>query len=257
MKISRYEITTNKLKKEIKIALVSDLHDRCGDEVIAALRSEKPDYIMIPGDLTSRLDAREGEIPDGNGGRVVTHKNAFKFLAEASMLAPVFYSFGNHELCGHFTKKNFGRKMLPELLDKIEQSGAVLLDDKCVSDGVITVGGLTSGHTNPDLAPKIKWLDDFAKCGGFKVLLSHHPEYYPKYGLEKYGFDLILSGHAHGGQIRLFGRGVFAPSQGLFPKYTEGKHGSMIISRGLANTVWFSPRLFNPTETVIITVKPE
>ena len=256
MKISHYEITTKKLKKGIKIALVADLHDNDGGKVLDALNAEKPDYIMVSGDLTSRLDSREGEIPENNGGRVVTHKNAFDFLRAATKIAPVYYSLGNHELCGHFTRENFGRKILPELLDEIKKTGAVLLDDKYVSDGVITVGGLTSGHTNPDLVPKTAWLEDFAKLDGFKVLLSHHPEYYPKY-LEKYGFDLILSGHAHGGQIRLFGRGLFAPSQGILPKYVEGKHGSMIISRGLANTVWFSPRLFNPTETVIINVKPE
>ena len=256
MKISRYEIATNKLKNEIKIALVADLHDNDSGRVIDALKAEQPDYIMVSGDLTSRLDSREGEIPEKNGGRVVTHKNAFDFLRAATKIAPVYYSLGNHELCGHFTRENFGRKILPKMLEEIKATGAVLLDDKFVSDGVITVGGLTSGHTNPDFKPKIAWLDGFARCDGFKILLSHHPEYYIEY-LEKYGFDLVLSGHAHGGQIRLFGRGVFAPSQGLFPKYTEGKHGSMIISRGLANTVWFSPRLFNPTETVIINVKPE
>ena len=66
------------------------------------------------------------------------------------------------------------------------------------------------------------------------------------------GFDLILSGHAHGGQIRLFGRGLFAPGQGIFPKYTSGIHGSMIISRGLSNTGGMIPRLFNRREIVYI-----
>ena len=70
--------------------------------------------------------------------------------------------------------------------------------------------------------------------------------------------DLVLSGHAHGGQFRLFGQGFFAPGQGWFPKYTSGihhgKHGRMIISKGMANTVKFAPRLFNPTEVVYIEV---
>ena len=70
--------------------------------------------------------------------------------------------------------------------------------------------------------------------------------------------DLVLSGHAHGGQFRLFGQGFFSPGQGWFPKYTSGihrgKYGRMIISKGMANTVRVAPRLFNPTEVVYIEV---
>ena len=87
---------------------------------------------------------------------------------------------------------------------------------------------------------------------GYKVLLSHHPEYYPEY-IKDLDIDLILSGHAHGGQLRFFGRGLFAPGQGLLPKYTSGIHdGRMIVSRGLANNAPPIPRLFNSKELIFI-----
>ena len=98
----------------------------------------------------------------------------------------------------------------------------------------------------------LDWLDGFECQPGYRLLLSHHPEYWHRY-LRSRQIDLILSGHAHGGQIRLFGQGLFSPGQGLLPKYSSGIHGNMIISRGLSNTGGVVPRLFNPTETVYIT----
>ena len=74
--------------------------------------------------------------------------------------------------------------------------------------------------------------------------------------LKERGIDLLLSGHAHGGQFQFFGQGVFAPGQGIFPKYTTGVHdGRFVISRGLCNTAKPIPRLFNPTELVIIDIE--
>ena len=81
--------------------------------------------------------------------------------------------------------------------------------------------------------PDMEWLKD--SLDGFRVLLNHHPEYYPL--VEPYA-DLILAGHGHGGHWRAFGRGVFAPGQGWFPKYTKGQYGKMIVSAGLTNTTW-------------------
>ena len=71
--------------------------------------------------------------------------------------------------------------------------------------------------------------------------------------------DLVLSGHAHGGQIRVMGQGIFSPGQGLFPKYTagihRGKYGSMVISRGLSNPYSYVPRLGNPCEVVYVEMR--
>ena len=117
----------------------------------------------------------------------------------------------------------------------------------------------------PFMRPKMQeqdyaWLDTFVQVPRYRILLSHHPEYWclEEPMLSNRDIDLVLSGHAHGGQFRLFGQGFFAPGQGWFPKYTsgihQGKHGRMIVSKGMANTVKFAPRLFNPTEVVYIEV---
>ena len=106
--------------------------------------------------------------------------------------------------------------------------------------------------------PQLDWLDEFEQQEGFRLLLCHHPEYYPLY-LRERKIGLIFSGHCHGGQWRFYSpihgetRGVFAPGQGLFPKLTSGIHdGKLVISRGLCNTS-FIPRINNPTEIVYIT----
>lgn len=112
------------------------------------------------------------------------------------------------------------------------------------------IGGLTSGKVTGRV--ETDWLEEFSSSPGFHILLCHHPEYIP---LIPSGIDLILSGHAHGGQWRFFGRGVFAPGQGLLPRYTSGVYRedgkTMIVSRGLANTAPV-PRFNNPTEVVYV-----
>ena len=257
MKITEYKLKSKNLSKKIKIALVSDVHDRPVDKIIGALKEIAPDIIAIPGDLTTRLDLAEGERAVNERGEIVSHENAFVLLCEAAKIAPTYYSLGNHELCGHFYKRNFGNRILHENFAKIKESGAVFLDDGYIIVGDIVIGGLTSGMTNESLIPHTGWLEGFAAADGFKILLCHHPEYYFKY-LEKYKFDLVLSGHAHGGQIRLFGRGLYAPGQGILPKYTAGVHdGRLVIGTGLCNTGGIIPRLFNPREIVTVEIFPE
>ena len=101
--------------------------------------------------------------------------------------------------------------------------------------------------------PSVSWLEQFSKLSGYKVLLSHHPEYYdlidsvhvapaapaepttpePPVAPSTPSVDLLLCGHTHGGQWRLFNRGLFAPGQGFFPKYSKGVYGRMVISAAL------------------------
>ena len=93
----------------------------------------------------------------------------------------------------------------------------------------------------------------------FTLLLAHRPEFFDVY--TQYDFDLVLSGHAHGGQWRIPGliNGLFSPNQGWFPKYAGGRYGEdgtiMIVSRGLANNVGAIPRIFNPPELVVVEIK--
>lgn len=159
----------------------------------------------------------------------------------------------------------------------ITETGVVVLDNewKQISIGrkSMVIGGLTSGYVmrqrdtllsterkshdygSADCDVATSWLSDFAAQPGFKILLSHHPEYYP---LVPSKVNLILSGHAHGGQWRFYNpfkriwRGVLAPGQGWFPKWTGGVYdGRLVVSAGLSNTTWI-PRINNPTEIVYI-----
>ena len=104
------------------------------------------------------------------------------------------------------------------------------------------------------------WLEDFAGEDGYKILLCHHPEYWSLRDpmLRDKRIDLVLSGHAHGGQWRILGRGIYAPGQGVLPKYTSGVHygpyGSLIVSRGLDNPYRKLPRWGNPCEVVYIEI---
>ena len=119
------------------------------------------------------------------------------------------------------------------------------------------IGGISSGRNYHDKRasqkPDISFILEFEKVSGFKILLSHHPEYYVPLLKDK-DIDLIISGHAHGGQIRIGNQGLFAPGQGLFPKYTSGIHdGKLVVSRGISGTELF-PRINNKPEIVYIKI---
>ena len=233
-----YTITTEKPVSPFTVALVSDLHGVRHDRVLASLTRQHPTLIALPGDLRHQ---EYDSFP-------------LDFLSACASLAPTFFSFGNHE-----------KTVTPEDIQTISSTGVTVLDNSWVTYNDFVIGGMTSPyaihwrktgkHTGRTLPPESSWLTEFEKQPGFKILLDHHPENYPK--LTKYSnIDLILSGHAHGGQIRLFGRGLFAPNQGLFPKYASGVYDNrLVVSRGLANTAPV-PRLANPTELVYVTVTP-
>ncbi|MFA6730008.1 MAG: metallophosphoesterase [Eubacteriales bacterium] len=238
IKITTYNIYLNQNIAATKIALVADLHNKPHDNVIAACKLNKPDFIAVAGDLMELLN-RDESID-------LENKIGFEFLKKAAAVSPTVYSLGNHE-----------KKPGKTAAEKIKNTGAVFLDNSFATLGGIIFGGLSSGYSlgkiktpfNPE--PETAWLSDFAKKDGVKILLSHHPEYYKKY-IKKYDIDLVLAGHAHGGQWRFFGRGVFAPGQGFFPKYTSGVYENrLVVSRGLAarNNL---PRIFNPPELVFV-----
>ena len=250
MDITRYDLITKKEGVDIRICLVADLHDKKPDKCIKTLKSISPDIILLAGDILERLD----------GNRDKENENGFEFLRRAGEIAPTFYSFGNHELYGGSKeKKKFpitNRKITDENMEKLSGCGVTLLDDEHTKYNGILIGGLSSGLADySDNIPNLEFAKEFADLCGYKILICHHPEYYKKH-IQNLDIDLVVSGHAHGGQWRIFGRGVYAPNQGLFPKYTSGIHdGRHIISRGVSNSVAPIPRIFNPTEVVYISIK--
>ncbi len=236
MQLSHYTVPAN-IAAALTVAQVSDLHEKPYKRVLAALQKATPDLIAITGDLFDYLD----EAPD-----------ALPFLRACATLAPTVYAYGNHE------------RTTAEDDEAVRQTGVTLLQDEATALCGLTVGGLCSGFRGHkrqgNLAatptPDTEFLARFAAMDGFKLLLSHHPEYYPTY-IRDLPIDLTLSGHAHGGQWRLGKRGVFAPGQGFFPTYTSGMYdGRLIVSRGLSNTAPI-PRLANPTELVFVHLTSE
>ncbi len=240
MKITYYSIKTASHKK-LDIALVPDIHNAPHDEIIEKLSSIKPDMIAVAGDLMSSLGKNADKKTEKKNER------GYAFLRKACAIAPTFYSLGNHESGINAANK-----------EKVLSTGAVFLDNEYTLFDGFAVGGLSStsyhGRIGKTPVPSLGWIKDFENADGVKILLCHHPEYYPKY-LKERNIDIILSGHAHGGQWRIFGQGIYAPGQGIFPKLTSGVHdGRLVISRGLANHNKI-PRIFNPPEIVVVTLE--
>ena len=242
------------------IALVTDLHEFDPEPVLEILWEAKPDVIAVAGDtlerhhrgenldkgdssFSSRLICAGIQAAEKLGtllhfqSQEVQTENAYRFFREAGRIAPVVLSRGNHELF-----------LTSEDRAVMAKAGVTLLDNESTEIGGILFGGLTSRQVTGTL--DTEFLETFSASSKYKVLLCHHPEYYPQ--LSRYPIDLILSGHCHGGQIRIFGRGVFAPGQGLLPKYHHGVYdGQLVVSAGCANTAPI-PRWGNAPEVVIL-----
>ena len=223
-----------------KIAVTADLHFRNSGNALEQLEELRPDLICAPGDIMQETDVYSV--------RECFNQKGLDFLLGCRRIAPVFYSPGNHE-----------RGMTEENRNILADAGITFLDNAWVQYGELTVGGLSSGYrsgvpkqknTPP---PDVSFVQKFAMQKGFRLLLCHHPEYWPQY-IRETDIELTLSGHAHGGQwqIPFTNQGVFAPGQHLFPKYTSGIYENRLaVSRGMANTVWI-PRFFNPREILLI-----
>ena len=229
--ITRHTIQSRNIPERLQLAVAPDLHSASYEDVLGVF--SECDAVLIPGDLVDRhrLDNRYAE----------------RFLQEVPELVPVFYSPGNHEV--KFRKAE-------EWMARVRQSKAVLLQDESVFFRGIRLGGLSSRKKGP---PDVRFLDQFEKEKGFRLLLCHHPEVYKEY-VSGRNIDFTVCGHAHGGQIQFFGRGLYAPGQGLFPKLTHGLHdnGRMMISRGMTNAAKPRvPRIHNPCELIILELKPE
>ena len=263
--LTEYKLKSNKITKPLKLALIADLHERRADDLFELLKSAKPDLIAIAGDTLERntgedLARRRKKDPIriavftaayyvDHTIRFITRnknyadtENAYRFLRGAADVAPVFMSLGNHE-----------EELTDEDYALIDNNKITLLDntDKTVAinNQKLHIGGVST------MCDK-KWLDDFSNQNGYKILLCHYPEYYDEFIKEKQ-IDLILSGHNHGGQIRIFGKGALSSSTGLFPKYDRGVFDNrLVVTAGCSNTTAI-PRIKNPREVVIIKLSPE
>ncbi len=242
LKVTEYTIENKKITAPFRIAMLSDLHLReygeGNEKLLAAIKEKAPDIILVAGDMVNKKSA-DIDV-------------AINLFSELNKITDVYFCLGNHERA---LDKKTGN-----VFSEMQKTGALFLDNEDVLVEIkgqdILIGGLSS-YPDPYTEDN-DFITEFEKKEQFKILLCHYPEYYPG-TLENYNLDLILSGHAHGGQVRLPLIGaLFAPEQGLFPKYTKGIYKSdaatMIISAGLGGST-FIPRINNPPELVIIDVK--
>ena len=234
-----------------RIVQVSDLHNAEFGEnqskLLQTVKNISPDMIAVTGDL---IDSSHTDV-----------EKAMDFINGAVKIAPVYYVTGNHEA---WTDK------YAKLKEQMTKSGVIILSDQGITikrDGsLIRLLGLNDpdftikhdmfGEDAAMINTKLKDMQKQSENGEYTILLSHRPELFDVY--VDNSIDLVLSGHAHGGQIRLpFLGGLVAPNQGFFPKYTAGvyekKQTKMVVSRGLGNSI--APvRINNCPELVVITL---
>ena len=250
---SEYTITSNNLPKSFhnyKIVQLSDLHSKLfgedQEDLLKRVNRTEPDLIVFTGDLidSNRSDEQTGIL----------------LMEKLIEIAPVFYVTGNHEWwSGKFN----------ELEEDLESIGVQVMRNTSeyitIGEDKIQIIGLDDpaieGSSHAEKAKTEENIKEaitgFEGEDHFRILLSHRPELFSLYS--DYGFELVFSGHAHGGQFRIpFVGGLIAPDQGLFPEFTSGEHHSegttMIVNRGLGNSI-VPFRIFNHPEIVVVTLR--
>ncbi len=251
LQVSNYVITSDRIPEEFnnyKIVQISDFHNtkskKLHNSLVKEISGIKPNIIVITGDL---IDANRTDID-----------TAINLIKEIKDVAPIYYVTGNHEA---------GITSYDKLKEELVNNNVTILDGKNVvienKDSIINLIGLDDPAFNGDPYRDDKTtIKDELKAitydkNEFTILLSHRPELIDTYAEEK--FDLVISGHAHGGQIRipLIG-GLVAPNQGFLPKYTSGIYEKndtkMVVSRGIGNSI-IPFRINNRPELVIISLE--
>ena len=241
--VRTYTLDTEKVSDPVRLAVLTDLHSCAyGDgqeELVNAVAQAGPDAVLLVGDI----------VDD-----VLPQENAWTAVAQLADSYPCFYVTGNHEWWSGEAEEIIAQ-METYGVTVLRGSSALLTTDSGQS---ITIWGIDDPDSNLD--DQLEQVQISEKDNNFTVLMAHRPEEIDNY--LSYGFDLILSGHAHGGQWRLPGliNGLFAPNQGLFPPYAGGaytfENTTMIVSRGLARESTRIPRIFNPPELVVVDVVP-
>ena len=252
LELNSYTVSSDRLPEAFdgyRIAHVSDLHNaemgKDNEKLLTMLREAEPDIIAITGDL---IDSRNTDI-----------EIALEFTGAAMEIAPCYYVTGNHEA---------RVSEYDELKEGLTEQGVAILDDERIelvlSGKTIALLGVNDpsfqtdylfGDSETVMKSKLQEVSDAEN--EFTILLSHRPELFNVYADTH--LDLVLSGHAHGGQFRLpFVGGLVAPNQGLFPKYDAGlyteENTNMIVSRGIGNSI-LPFRFNNRPEVILIELK--
>ncbi len=251
VKLVSVTIPDKKVRSNHKIVLISDLHNctygKKNEKLIRLITEQKPEYVVIAGDL---LTYSSKDVTKAAG--------LLKSLAENGLT--VIYGLGNHEI-------NF-RENYPELwetyADSLKSFGVIILDNESFETEDILFSGYTNKKEHfvkfralyPLTAEEIE--KDLPKYSGRKCnfLIAHHPEFFDAY--RSWGADRVVSGHLHGGIVRLpYIGGLLSPQSFLFPKYSVGTYikgdSSITVSAGLGDhSMPF--RIFNRRDVTVITL---
>lgn len=243
LKTVTYDIVSDELEAPVRLAVLTDLHS-CAygegqTELLGAVSEERPDAVLLVGDI----------VDD-----VLPEENAWTTISALAETYPCYYVTGNHEWWSGEAER---------ICDDMGAAGVIVLQGDCSAIAVNGNNIILCGVDDPDSGvseSQLKLVGKQVTEDGFRILLAHRPERIGEY-LE-YPFDLILSGHAHGGQWRLPGmiNGLYAPNQGLFPRYAGGRYDFedtvFLVSRGLARESTKIPRIFNRPELVMVDLIP-
>lgn len=253
-----YTVALQNLASPVRIVLLSDLHGKSfgreNSRLIAKIQEQTPDAIFLDGDMIDR-SADSADVQE-----------LLRLIKRLHEIAPVYFAPGNHELEYMQTDAS--------LLTQVAEAGAVVVNDSyadvTLAGQPLRIGG-TMGHAfyfgrseeEFSSSPEYQFLKAFEDTDVPKICLAHMPDTFIFNGAYNlWNVDLILSGHTHGGLIRLpFIGGLYAPMQGWFPEYDQGyfrlgEHMQMVITSGLAGHGMI-PRINNPPEIVVIDLVPE
>lgn len=241
MAVRHYTVESDKISAPIRLAVIADFHGcnygEGAKRLIAAVEAESPDAVLLVGDIFD-------DVLPWDASEALVRGLAAQY--------PCYYVTGNHE---------YWSGKVEEICRIIESAGVVVLN---ASSATLEINGQTINICGiPDPSDPISMNTALQRAASdvdqdaFTVLLAHRPERIDKYAATD-AFDLVVSGHAHGGQVRIPGilNGLFAPNQGFFPEYAGGQYQvegtTLVVSRGLARESTRLPRIFNRPELVVV-----
>lgn len=254
--IREYHCSDSRIGKDFCAVLLSDLHSKSygkeNQKLIKAINQVHPDLILIAGDMYT---AGKGQETD----------TARKLVCHLAQHYPIYYGNGNHEHKTRLYPEDYGNAY-EDYAREIRQSGSrYLVNEKAqLPELGVDIYGLELGreyygkfHQKAMEKEYIKKLLGTPERARYSVLIAHNPDYFKNYA--EWGADLVVSGHVHGGLMRLpFLGGVISPAMKLFPEYDGGlfKEGkaTLVLSRGLGSHT-LPIRIFDPGELVVIRFK--
>ncbi len=239
--VRRYKVESDKVTAPVRLAVIADFHGcdygEGAERLIAAVKAESPDAVLLVGDIFD-------DVLPWDDSEALVRSLAAQY--------PCYYVTGNHE---------YWSDGVDEICRIIEAAGGTVLNASsatiAINGQIINFCGIPDPYAHISTETALQRAAEEIEQDAFTVLLAHRPELIEKYAATD-AFDLVVSGHAHGGQVRIPGilNGLFAPNQGLFPEYAGGQYQvegtAFIVSRGLARESTRLPRVFNRPELVIV-----